>query len=150
MAKKGPNTEKGKATSLQNLQKGMWKKGESGNPEGRPRRMIHHLCEKIGVDFNVCLTKDDKYQIIESMIEMSLTELKLIATDQNAPSFMVLIASAIKSDIANGNLYTLNSLFDRFFGKPLQTSEVVTREILASEEELLDEIEELNRKLKDL
>lgn len=124
MAKRGPKTEEGKAKALENLQKGMWKKDQSGNPNGRPRRMIQQLADKIGTEFNVTLTKEDKYQIIESMLELSINELKLIALDQNAPVFMTMIASSIKADISAGRLYTLDSLFNRFFGMPEQTSKM--------------------------
>lgn len=124
MANRGPNTIEGKAKAMENLQKGMWKKGESGNSNGRPRRALHELCEKTGVDFQVSLSREDKMQILESMLEMSIEELKLIATDSKSPAFMVLVASALRADIADGKMYSMNSLFDRFFGMPEQRSKM--------------------------
>lgn len=101
-----------------------WERGESGNPDGRPRKVLSELAEKVGVDFKVSLSKEDKFSILESMLEMSLEELKSIATDKRAPAFMVVVAGAIRKDITNGKMYTINDLFDRFFGKPNQTSTV--------------------------
>lgn len=101
-----------------------WKKGESGNPKGRPRRMLRQMEESIGIEFKVSLSGDDKYQILNSMIEMSLEELKNISTDKTCPVFMVNVAKALKKDIENGRIVTLAELFDRFFGKSKQVSEV--------------------------
>lgn len=100
-----------------------WQKGESGNPNGRPRRVLHQLEEKVGVQFGVSLSKEDKFQILESMLEMNLTELAAIATDKDCPVFMVTIAKAIKKDIEQGKIYTISELFDRFFGKAKQINE---------------------------
>lgn len=80
--------------------------------------------ESIGIEFKVSLLMDEKYQILNSMIEMSLDELKNISTDKTCPVFMVNVAKALKKDIENGRVTTLSELFDRFFGKPKQTSDV--------------------------
>ena len=101
-----------------------WKRGESGNPEGRPRRVLKQIEERVGIEFNVSLSSDDKFQILNSMIEMSLDELRDITTDRSCPVFMVNVARALKRDIENGRITTLSELFDRFFGRPKQTSDV--------------------------
>lgn len=101
-----------------------WKRGESGNPEGRPRRVLKQIEQNVGIEFNVSLSAEDKFQILNSMIEMSLDELRDITTDKSCPVFMVNVARALKRDIENGRIVTLSELFDRFFGRPKQSSEV--------------------------
>lgn len=101
-----------------------WQRGQSGNPNGRPRKFIKTLEEKIGVEFGVALSREDKFAILESMLEMSITELKLIESDLHVPSFMTIIATALVKDYKNGSLYTITELFDRFFGKARQTQEI--------------------------
>lgn len=98
--------------------------GQPTNRGGRKPNLLNSLEKKIGHDFNVELSKDDKFRILESMCEMSIKQLKNIATDDNSPAFMVNIATAIHADIKKGRIYTLNGLFDRFFGKAIKKSEI--------------------------
>lgn len=120
-------TQAGKKRSRANLAP-PWQRGQSGNPNGRPRKVLSELAKKVGVDFQVTLSKEDKFTILEAMMEMSLTELKSVATDKNAPAFMVVVASAIRKDIQAGKLGALNDLFDRFFGRPDQVSKIVGKD----------------------
>lgn len=101
-----------------------WKSGESGNANGRPRRAISKIEKEVGVQFRVSLSKEDKFQILEAMLEMSSNELSAIAKDAECPVFMVTIAKAIKKDHDNGRLNTISELFDRFFGKASQNSNI--------------------------
>ena len=118
------NTEEGKENQDANLQIGMWQRGQSGNPNGRPRRALRQLEEKIGIEFSVTLSKEDKFQIIESLLELSVKDLTAIEKDKNAPAFVVTIAGALCDDIAKKRIYTAESIFDRMFGKPKQSTEL--------------------------
>lgn len=134
-----------------------WQQGESGNPKGRPRKVLSELAKKVGVDFQVSLSKEDKFTILESMMEMSLQELKSIATDKSAPAFMVVVASAIRKDIQSGKLGALNDLFDRFFGRPDQVSKVehtgkdggTIKYETMSDQEIAKRIEQYKRIIED-
>lgn len=86
--------------------------------------MINQLAAKIGVDFNMTLSREDLYEIIGAMLELSLNELKLIALDDTAPAFMVMVASSIKADISAGKLYTVETIFNRLYGMPEQRSKM--------------------------
>lgn len=102
----------------ENIEPHKFKKGQTGNPNGRPKKTITRLEEMIGRKFDVQVTRADKMQIIESLLELSLAQLKAIATDQDTPVFMVLIANAIRGDIERKNLTTANELLNRLYGKP--------------------------------
>lgn len=104
--------------AAKDIQPHKFPKGKSGNPNGRPKKVITRLEELIGRRFNVEVSRADKMQIIESMLELSLNQLKAIATDQDTPVFMVLIANAIRGDIERKNLSTANDLLNRLYGKP--------------------------------
>lgn len=102
----------------ENIEPHKFPKGTSGNPNGRPKKVITRLEELIGRKFNVEVSRSDKMQIIESMLELSLTQLQAIAKDKESPVFMVLIANAIAGDIQRKNLSTANDLLNRLYGKP--------------------------------
>jgi hypothetical protein len=99
-----------------------WKRGQSGNPNGRPRKVLSALAKKVGVDFNVSLSKQDKFAILESMLEMNVKQLKELSLDKTTPAFMVIVSNAIRADLAAGKMHTVNDLFDRFFGRPNVTT----------------------------
>lgn len=84
---------------------------------GQLPSQVKNLEALIKREFKVRINRKDKLQILESMLEMSLMELRVIATDPNCPVFMVTVAKAIKTDIGLGRTNTLNMLMDRFFGK---------------------------------
>lgn len=87
---------------------------------GAPKKNLEQLQELIGIQFNISLNKREKYQIIESLLETPLKELKEIVKNEATPVFIVNVATAIKKDIENGRTTTLDSLLDRFFGKAKQ------------------------------
>ena len=58
-------------------------------------------------------------------MEMTMGQLKSIATDPRAPAFMVVIATAIKGDIKSGSFRTIDMLMDRFYGRAVQAIAVM-------------------------
>jgi hypothetical protein len=114
------NNKRYNPKSLQNLKP--FEKGEDPrrNMRGAPKSNLSQLEELIGVKFDIALTKNDKYKIIESLLETPLSDLKHIAESQSAPVFIVNIAMAVLSDTKSGKTNTLDSLLDRFFGRARQ------------------------------
>lgn len=87
-----------------------WQKGQSGNPKGRPKKVISRLQDKIEQDFKVTLTRADVGQIVRSMMELNLAQLETIAKDKKTPAFMVLIANKIFHDIKHGSISSFVTL----------------------------------------
>jgi len=96
------------------------KPGETHNPNGRPKKQITKIAEITQRDYGVKLTKADIYQMIQHCLEMDLAKLNKIVRDETEPVFMLCIAKAIINDIKKGNITTVESIFDRIFGKPSQ------------------------------
>lgn len=113
-----------KAKQMANLEKGKWLKGQSGNPNGRPKKFINRLADAWDMDFNVSLSKEEMYLVLQKMLELSVAELMQIFADDDAPVFMVVAARAINHDISKGKMTTVNELLDRFYGKSEGVSKV--------------------------
>jgi hypothetical protein len=93
-----------------------FKKGQSGNPIGRPRKFVS-LLKDMGYN------KQDINTTIQNMMAMSLEELADVFKDENATVLEKTIANAIKKGIEKGSLYTLETLLVRVYGQPKQEIE---------------------------
>jgi len=91
--------------------------GESGNPEGRPRKYISTLKEQ---GYKLSEVND----AIQVLISMDLEELKTVYTNPRSTVLEVTIAGAIKKSIEKGSLYSIEALLSRVYGKPKEMNEV--------------------------
>lgn len=135
MSKQGENKEGEKELSpieksRKNLELGKWKKGQSGNPKGRPRNLLKNLESEFAAigGTETELSRADKFAIVERVLELPLADLERIAKSPKTPVFLVAIISAIVKDIKAGRIYTLDSVFDRLFGKAKQTTALTSEE----------------------
>jgi hypothetical protein len=107
MANKKPNTD--------NLQ--MWKKGQSGNPTGRPKKIVSLMAMQ---GYKLSQVNDT----IQIMLMMNLKELKVIFDNPDATILEKTLAGAMVSSLKKGSLYSVETLLTRIYGKPKETSTV--------------------------
>ncbi len=90
---------------------------------GRKPTLYKQLFKTSSRRVEVELSKEDYYKVIRYLMERTPGELKRIAKDENIPVWVSNIISAIFMDVKAGRINTLNTVFDRLFGKPTQIIE---------------------------
>jgi len=97
-----------------------WNKGESGNPNGRPRKWISELKESgyKSSEVNDCILV---------MLSMTLEELADVYKNPKATILEKTVANALKRSLEKGSLYSLDTLLNRAVGKPKESIEHTTK-----------------------
>ena len=94
-----------------------FKKGISGNPNGRPKSYVTGL-------------KDAGYNMTEinmairNMLSMNIEELRKVYENPEATILEKTVAGAMRKSLEKGSLYSIETLLSRVFGKPKETSDV--------------------------
>ena len=133
-----------------------FKKGQSGNPKGRPpNRVPEQLVKIMGKVQAKKFYKLSAAEITEweaTLLTMNANQLKLLAQWDEANAYPKGLAISILTDMKNGNTKTLDKLRERVVGRPTQRMEITGRDgadfmparVLTKKEakELLDSLEE--------
>ena len=93
-----------------------FKKGQSGNPNGRPRKFVTTLKE-------IGYKRSEINDTIQAMMAMDKEELTDVFKNPKATILEITIASAMKKSIEKGTLYSMETLLSRVFGMPKQEVE---------------------------
>ena len=132
-----------------------FKKGQSGNPKGRPpSRVPEQLIKIMGKVQAKKFYKLSAVEITEweaALLTMNANQLKLLAQWDEANAYPKGLAISILTDMKNGNTKTLDKLRERVIGRPTQRMEITGRDgadfmparVLTKQEakELLDGLE---------
>ena len=84
--------------------------------KGRKKSVFNQIRDKVYAEEGLRLSREDCYKLCASLIELPVEELKTIYKDPTSPAWVVSIVGAILNDIKFGRMFTVDSLFDRFFG----------------------------------
>ena len=90
-----------------------FEKGQSGNPNGRPRKYVTLLVEQ-------GYKRSEINDTIQNMMAMTVDELKAVWDNPRATILEKTIASAMRKSIEKGTLYSLETLLSRVYGMPKQ------------------------------
>jgi|TARA_R100000084_G_scaffold73321_1_gene32850 hypothetical protein len=102
----------------ENVEPYKFKKGESGNPAGRPKKIENVIKEHFLAEHNLKLTKSQAQDIIKTILGKTRTELIELAKNDELPFWVALIANKAQRDFKKGSIHILDVLFDRVYGKP--------------------------------
>ena len=96
-------------------------KGETRNPNGRPKKVETVLKELFLAEYNVKLSAGQTSDIIQSILSKSRSELMALAKNDELPFWISMIAKKATRDYERGSIHLLEILFDRVYGKPKET-----------------------------
>src|SRR3990167_7608842 len=90
--------------------------GESGNPNGRPKKWISKLREK-------GYKKSEIVDAIKVLITMDEEEIQQVAESKDVTVMEKIVALAITESIRKKTLYNIETLLTRIYGQPKQEIE---------------------------
>ena len=96
-----------------------WKKGESGNTKGRPKKPVLQM--KVA-GYKLAEINDT----IQAMCSMTIEQLREIWENPNATLLEKTIASSLRKGIEKGNLDSLETLMNRVYGKPNEKLDITS------------------------
>lgn len=125
---------------------------------GRKPSLYKKLKAVTGIKVDHELSKEDYYNVIKYLMERSPNELESLAKDKDGhankdtPIWILNIISAINTDVRYGRTATIDGLFDRLFGKAIQSIEADISTPLEikkmTDEEMEAEIQKIDNELK--
>jgi hypothetical protein len=96
-----------------------WQKGESGNPNGRPKKVVLSL-KKEG--YKLAEINDT----IQLLCSMTLEELKKVWDNPKTTALEKTIIAALRKGIEKGQLVNVETLLNRVYGKPKESVDITT------------------------
>lgn len=98
-----------------------WKKGESGNPKGRPKKLFKQLADELSKEGYERVTAQQVRESIEMILGLDEQALKRIQADPDQP---VLFKILIKGMAGKRGVETIEKMLDRVHGRPTQVNEL--------------------------
>lgn len=103
-----------------------WKKGQSGNPNGRPKKSFSLLNEALQEEGYEPLKRAQLIEAYALLLNLDEEKLKELALDKEVPYGVRIIIGQLNSSKFQGK--AINDLRDYMFGKAKETVENIHRE----------------------
>lgn len=96
-----------------------FKKGQSGNPKGRPKKYVLSLKQE---GYKMTEINDT----IQAMVGMNVDELKKVYENEKATILEKTVAAALRKGLQKGDLANIETLMNRIYGKPKEKVDITT------------------------
>lgn len=94
-----------------------FKKGESGNPKGRPKTLISKLRKQGG------LTKCEAEEIIRLALKADIKQLEELFKEPDMMVYARIVAGDISQSLVKKDFARLTKMLEQVYGKPKETIE---------------------------
>ncbi len=98
----------------ENIEPYKWKKGQSGNPKGRPKKVVSKFVER---GYKIVEVNDT----LQALMALELNEIKQVYQDEKATVLERIVAKALFEALKKGDLKNVETLLSRVFGQPKQS-----------------------------
>ena len=124
------------------IEKHQYKKGQSGNPKGRPKKLVTKILDELKVKGEV-VTSNTVTQVFKVFLSLTLKEVVEISKNKSYPIIYTLTAKAIIKD----GFEVIEKLLDRANGRPTQMNKQ-SIDMKVSKDSMTDE--EIEERLRQL
>ena len=131
-----------KKNKLDNLKP--YKKGESGNPNGRPKKLVTQILDSLKEEGEL-VTKQMVQQTYQVLMSLTQEQLTNIAKDVNQPMINRIVS---KEMLSKKGFDIIERMLDRANGKATQEQTVKINREAMSDEQLDKELEEYEKRNK--
>jgi hypothetical protein len=110
----------------ENIQNHKFKRGVSGNPNGRPKRIISQFAAS-------GYKKSEINDTITQLLALTINELEQISTNETATVLEASVSKALLTSYRKGSLDVIETIISRRYGKAKEVTEItVAAELIAA------------------
>lgn len=102
------------------FEKNKWEKGQSGNPNGRPKKMVSSVIKKLRDDGFEEVSREQVRSVYMHLLNLTMKDLKNIINSEDQPALLKIVSKAI---LSKEGFEVIEKILDRAIGKAVQQIE---------------------------